>query len=210
MKRLKKFVKHPIKIAITGKIASGKSTVSEIIKKLGFSVFESDKEVNKLFRDKSTKKKIKDLFFEKIDNLIEKDGSINKGLLGDYVFLNKDELKNLEDLIHPLLNKEKQKFIGSNKKKKILFFDIPLLFEKKLFSHYNFIIYVYVQKKIQEERVLKRKKMNKNKFEKILNAQNYNLKDYNKFISIKIDTSKDLDQIKRTIVSFINKKVLYF
>ena len=203
-------MKHPIKIAITGKIASGKSTVSEIIKKLGFSVFESDKEVNKLFRDKSTKKKIKDLFFEKIDNLIEKDGSINKGLLGDYVFLNKDELKNLEDLIHPLLNKEKQKFIGSNKKKKILFFDIPLLFEKKLFSHYNFIIYVYVQKKIQEERVLKRKKMNKNKFEKILNAQNYNLKDYNKFISIKIDTSKDLDQIKRTIVSFINKKVLYF
>ena len=203
-------MKHPIKIAITGKIASGKSTVSEIIKKLGFSVFESDKEVNKLFRDKSTKKKIKDLFFEKIDNLIEKDGSINKGLLGDYVFLNKDELKNLEDLIHPLLNKEKQKFIDSNKKKKILFFDIPLLFEKKLFSHYNFIIYVYVQKKIQEERVLKRKKMNKNKFEKILDAQNYNLKDYNKFISIKIDTSKDLDQIKRTLVSFINKKVLYF
>ncbi len=203
-------MKHPIKIAITGKIASGKSTVSEIIKKLGFSVFESDKEVNKLFRVKSTKKKIKDLFFEKIDNLIEKDGSINKGLLGDYVFLNKDELKNLEDLIHPLLNKEKQKFIDSNKKKKILFFDIPLLFEKKLFSHYNFIIYVYVQKKIQEERVLKRKKMNKNKFEKILDAQNYNLKDYNKFISIKIDTSKDLDQIKRTLVSFINKKVLYF
>tara|TARA_Y100000022_G_scaffold10222_1_gene8129 strand:- start:629 stop:1240 length:612 start_codon:yes stop_codon:yes gene_type:complete len=203
-------VKHPIKIAITGKIASGKSTISELIKKLGFSVFESDKEVNKLFRVKSTKKKIKDLFFEKIDNLIEKDGSINKGLLGDYVFLNKDELKNLEDLIHPLLNKEKQKFIDSNKKKKILFFDIPLLFEKKLFSHYNFIIYVYVQKKIQEERVLKRKKMNKNKFEKILDVQNYNVKDYNKFISIKIDTSKDLNQIEKTLVSFINKKVLCY
>ena len=203
-------MKHPIKIAITGKIASGKSTVSEIIKKLGFSVFESDKEVHKLFRVKSTKKKIKNLFFEKIDNLIEKDGSINKGLLGDYVFLNKDELKNLEDLIHPLLNKEKQKFIDSNKKKKILFFDIPLLFEKKLFSHYNFIIYVYVQKKIQEERVLKRKKMNKNKFEKILDVQNYNVKDYNKFISIKIDTSKDLNQIEKTLVSFINKKVLCY
>ena len=84
------------------------------------------------------------------------------------------------------------------------------MFEKKLFSHYNFIIYVYVQKKIQEERVLKRKKMNKNKFEKILDVQNYNVKDYNKFISIKIDTSKDLDQVKKTLVSFINKKVLYF
>ena len=76
------------------------------------------------------------------------------------------------------------------------------MFEKKLFSHYNFIIYVYVKKKIQEERVLKRKKMNKDKLEKILNAQNYNLKDYNKFISIKIDTSKDLGSNKKNFSFF--------
>ena len=203
-------MKHPIKIAITGKIASGKSTVSEIIKNLGFLVFESDKEVNKLFRDKSIINKIKELFLSKIKNLINEDGSVNKMLLGDYVFLKKDELKNLEDLIHPLLNEEKKKFIELNKKEKVLFFDIPLLFEKKLFSDYNFIIYLYVKKKIQEERVLKRKRMNKDKFEKILEAQNYSLEDYNKFISIMIDTSKDLDHIKKNLISFINKKVTHF
>ena len=203
-------MKHPIKIAITGKIASGKSTVSEIIKNLGFLVFESDKEVNKLFRDKSIINKIKKLFLSKIKNLIKEDGSVNKILLGDYVFLKKDELKNLEDLIHPLLNEEKKKFIELNKKEKVLFFDIPLLFEKKLFSDYNFIIYLYVKKKIQEERVLKRRRMNKDKFEKILEAQNYSLEDYNKFISIMIDTSKDLDHIKKNLISFINKKVTHF
>ena len=203
-------MKHPIKIAITGKIASGKSTVSEIIKNLGFLVFESDKEVNKLFRDKSIINKIKELFLSKIKNLIKEDGSVNKMLLGDYVFLKKDELKNLEDLIHPLLKEEKKKFIELNKKEKVLFFDIPLLFEKKLFSDYNFIIYLYVKKKIQEERVLKRKRMNKDKFEKILEAQNYSLEDYNKFISIMIDTSKDLDHIKKNLISFINKKVTHF
>ena len=202
-------MKHPIKIAITGKIASGKSTISEIVKNLGFSVFESDKEVNKLFREQAVKTKIKDLFFDKVDNLIKKGGSINKTLLGDYVFLKEEELKNLENLIHPLLNKKKQKFIDLNKKKKILFFDIPLLFEKKLFNEYNFIIYLHVKKKIQEERALKRKKMNKDKFEKILSTQNYNLKELNEFISIKIDTSKDLNQIKKNLSSFINKKVLY-
>ena len=202
-------MKHPIKIAITGKIASGKSTISEIIKKIGFSVFEADKEVNKLFKEQAVKIKIKDLFFDKVDNLIKKDGSIDKVLLGNYVFLKEKELSNLENLIYPLLNQEKQKFIDSNKNKKILFFDIPLLFEKKLFNEYNFIIYLHVKKKIQEERALKRKKMNKDKFEKILSTQNYNIREFNEFISVKIDTSKDLDQIKKSLSSFIHKKVLY-
>jgi dephospho-CoA kinase len=202
-------VKNPIKIAITGKIGSGKSTVADIIKDLGYFVFESDKEVDKLFNSNNIKNKIKTLFC-KIKNLTNKDGSINKTVLGEYVFSNKNELKNLEDLIYPLLNKERQEFINSKKMEKILFFDIPLLFEKKLFTEYNFIIYVYVKEKIQKERVLKRKKMNKDKLEKILEAQSYNLKDYQKFISINIDTSNDLDQIKQSLVSFINKNVLGF
>ena len=200
-------MKNPIKIAVTGKIGSGKSTVADILKDLGYNVFESDKEVDKLFNNNNTKKRIKKLFWQ-IKNLINKDGSINKTLLGDYVFSNKDELKNLENLIYPLLNKERKKFINSKQMEKILFFDVPLLFEKNVFSEYNFIIYLYVNEKIQRERVLKRKKMNKDKFEKILEAQSYNLKDYDNFISIKIDTSKDINQTKKSLVSFINKKVL--
>jgi len=200
-------VKNPIKIAVTGKIGSGKSTVADILKDLGYYVFESDKEVDKLFNNNNTKKRIEKLFWQ-IKNLKNKDGSINKTLLGDYVFSKKDELKNLENLIYPLLNKERKKFINSKQMEKILFFDVPLLFEKNVFSEYNFIIYLYVNEKIQRERVLKRKKMNKDKFEKILEAQSYNLKNYDKFISIKIDTSKDINQTKRSLVSFINKKVL--
>ena len=200
-------MKNPIKIAVTGKIGSGKSTVADILKDLGYNVFESDKEVDKLFNNNNTKKRIKKLFWQ-IKNLINKDGSINKTLLGDYVFSKKDELKNLENLIYPLLNKERKKFVNSKQMEKILFFDVPLLFEKNVFSEYNFIIYLYVNEKIQRERVLKRKKMNKDKFEKILEAQSYNLKDYDNFISIKIDTSKDINQTKKSLVSFINKKVL--
>jgi len=201
-------VNYPIKIAITGKIGSGKSTVSDLIKNLGYSVFESDKEVNKLFNNNSIKKKIKVLFSDKINNLFKKNGLINKIHLGNFVFSNKKGLKNLEDLVHPLLNKEKERFINSKKKEKVIFFDIPLLFEKKLFSKYDFIIYLYVKKQIQKERVLKRKKMNEDKLEKILDAQDYNLKDYSKLISIKIDTSKSLHQTKEKLTTFINKKVL--
>ena len=84
-----------------------------------------------------------------------------------------------------------------------------MLFEKKLFSQYNFIIYLHVKKKTQEERVLKRKQMSKEKLEKILDAQDYNLNEYKKFISIKIDTSKDINYTKKSLISFINKKVLH-
>ena len=52
--------------------------------------------------------------------------------------------------------------------------------------------------------------MNKDKLEKIFRSTSYNLKDYQKFISINIDTSNDLDLIKQSLVSFINKNVLGF
>ena len=45
-------MKQPVNVAITGKIGAGKTTVCRLLRKEGFQVFESDKEINKLFRKK--------------------------------------------------------------------------------------------------------------------------------------------------------------
>ena len=59
-------VTKPVKIAITGKIGSGKSTISEILIKLGYKVFESDKEVSLLFDNNSITKKLLQYLVKKL------------------------------------------------------------------------------------------------------------------------------------------------
>ena len=196
-------VTKPVKIAITGKIGSGKSTISEILIKLGYKVFESDKEVSLLFDNNSITKKIITIFSKKIKNLVNSKGKINRIALGNFVFSNKSELTKLEKIIHPLLSKKKQEFIQLESKEKILFFDIPLLFEKKLFKEFHFIIYLYIDKKNQFKRVLKRKGMTKDKFEEIYKFQDHDLKRNSKFISLRLDTSKSKKEVKKNLISFI-------
>ena len=128
------------KIGITGNIGSGKSTVSDIIKKLGYKVFESDQEVSKLLDNQEIVRVIKEEFNSKIKGLIKKD-KIDRSRLSDFVFSNATGLKKLESIIHPKVWEEKEKFFIKNIKEKIVFLDIPLLFEKKLQSNFNYIIY---------------------------------------------------------------------
>ena len=89
------------------------------------------------------------------------------------------------------------------KKKKIIFFDIPLLFEKKLEDEYDFIIYLFLNKENQKKRVLKRKNMSEDKLKKILKNQKSFSK--SKKISLLIDTNKKKVEVKQTLLEFIKK-----
>ena len=196
-------MKKPIKVAITGKIGSGKTTVCLFLRKEGFQIFESDHEVRKLFKRKKIIDKISELFSEKIKFLFNERGFLNRKILGDFLFSNKKELRKMENILYPFLEIEKKKFLKKNSKKKLLFFDIPLLFEKKLHQDFDKIIYLEVDKEIQKQRVLKRVGMNNNKFNRILLSQKYNLNCFSKYISVKIDTSENKEITKKKLKSFI-------
>ena len=196
-------MKKPIKVAITGKIGSGKTTVCIFLKKQGFQIFESDKEVRKLLNKKNVMNKVSQLFSVKIEHLFDEKNRLNREVLGNFLFSNKIELKKLEDILYPLLETEKKKFLEKNSKKKLLFFDIPLLFEKKLHKNFDKIIYLKVNKEIQKQRVLERVGMNKNKLKQILFSQRYNLSSFNKYISLRIDTSEKKNITNERLRSFI-------
>ena len=197
------YVKKVIKIAITGKIGSGKTTVCKILKEIGYKVYESDNEVKKLLKGLQVVEKVKSLYKDKIENLIDNNGNINKKELGGFLFANKKELDKLEKLLYPLLEEQKKKFIEANCNEKFIFFDIPLLFEKKMHKKFDKIIFLDVSKEIQEKRVIKRKGMSKNKLDNILNNQSYDFSIFRKFISVQLNSSGNKGLLEYELRNFL-------
>ena len=193
-----------ITIAITGNIGSGKSTITKIIRELGFKVFDSDKEVKKALTKKDLINQISKEFKLKIPGLIKKN-TINKARLGEFVFSNPEELKKLEQLVHPKVWESKEKFFKKNFNEQAVFLDIPLLFEKKLQSKFDFIIRTRVSEEVQKKRVLKRKNMTNAKFNHIRKTQINYLGDEEKCISLDINTEEDIKIIKKKVKNFLEK-----
>ena len=197
-------MKKVVKIAITGKIGSGKTTLCNIVKEIGYKVYESDKEVEKLLKGARVIERVKSLYKGKIENLIDDNGNINKKELGSFLFSNKKELDKLEKLLYPLLEEKKKKFIEENLNERFIFFDIPLLFEKKMHKKFDKIVFLDVNKEIQEKRVMQRKGMSKNKLNNILNNQSYDISFFKKFISVKINSSGKKELLEYEIKKFLN------
>ena len=201
-----------IKIAITGNIGTGKTTVSQIIKSLGYNVFESDEAVKRIFEKKDIIQRIKKSFGTLESELFDDTGNIDKSELGNLVFSNKDKLKKLEKIVHPEIWKMQKKFAYDNSENRVVFFDIPLLFEKGLQKKYDYIFYTYVSYKIQKKRVLERKNMTEEKFRNIIKNQ-INYKNIDKsMISLKLNTQKDKniisEEIKFFLINLLAKKIL--
>ena len=90
-----------IKIGITGSIASGKTTVARMLSGNKYPLFNADKEVKKIYKKNSFKKKILKKFkFKNKKNI--------KNKIKKIISSNKKNLKHLEKIIHPLVRKIKK------------------------------------------------------------------------------------------------------
>ena len=134
-----------IKIGITGSLASGKTTVSRILSSKRGPLFSADKVVQELYDNKSFKYLISKRFKIKNNNQIKK--SLKKIILR-----NKNNIKKLEKIIHPIVRKKMKKFSLQNKNKKLLFYEIPLLIESKLMKSFSVIIFIKSKKNLRLKR----------------------------------------------------------
>ena len=155
-------------VGITGGIGSGKTTLSNHIKKLGYLVHESDAVVSEMYT--KPKKQFLSFIKEKISQNAVNHNKINKTEIANVIFNNKAIKKLLETHIHKEVQSSRDAFIKKNKNK-LIFVDIPLLFEKKLEKRFDLVICIISSKKNRTKRVLENKKFTKETLNNILKAQ---------------------------------------
>ena len=143
-------------IGLTGSIASGKSTVSAMLKQKGFPIVDAD-EIARLVVEPGTDviKEIGETFGQEVLN---QDGSLNREKLGELIFSNPSEREKLNAIIHPAIrtemHRQKDEWLSSGAQ--IVIMDIPLLFESKLQHFVDKIIVVSVTPEIQKQRLMSR------------------------------------------------------
>lgn len=145
-------------VGLTGGIASGKSTVSNYLRELGAFIIDSDKIAHSIIKKgKPAYEKIVEKFG---NSIIDKNGEVNRSRLAAIIFDDYKKKKELEEITHPFILDEIYKKIEEmQEKNRIIILDAPLLFEIGLNKAVNQTWVVYVDKKTQLERLMKRDKL---------------------------------------------------
>ncbi len=133
-------------IAVTGGIASGKSTALKILKRKGYNVIDSDKIVSGIYAQHNAVKKIAKVF-----------GSSNKKEIAKKAFSSRHKMKLLESIIHPIVEKKIERMLAVLKKRNagIVFIEVPVFFESKPKTKFNAVVVVYCPEELQKERLKK-------------------------------------------------------
>ncbi|HCZ1780034.1 TPA: dephospho-CoA kinase [Staphylococcus aureus] len=145
----------PKVIGLTGGIASGKSTVSELLSVFGFKVVDADKAAREAVKKGS--KGLAQVREVLGDEAIDENGEMNRRYMGDLVFNHPEKRLELNAIIHPIvrdiMEEEKQEYLkqGYN-----VIMDIPLLFENELENTVDEVWVVYTSESIQMDRLMQR------------------------------------------------------
>ncbi|MBS3097856.1 dephospho-CoA kinase [Candidatus Woesearchaeota archaeon] len=178
-------------IGITGSFGTGKTTVSDLFKKYGYSVIN----VDELYRDIYEKNW---LLRERIGKAF---GTADREELKKIVFSDKNKLKKLNTITHPvIINKIKSMIKKINKKNIII--DAPLLIEANAVGLVDKLIVVICHKEEQIKRLLKKGKYTKKEIDNIIKSQ-MPLKEKLKYADYIIDNSYSIDNTKKQLKELV-------
>ena len=196
-------------IGLTGGIGTGKSTVSQILRKKKFPVIDLDTISHEVIKIPKVIEKIVENFgkevlensgnFENKNNAIQ----ISREKLGKIIFENKEKRLLLNSIMHPeILHVMREQISKYKKNNKIIFVEIQLLFEVQWEKEFDYILLISAKKSTQIRRILERDKRSENDALNIINSQ-LPLDEKKKRSDFVIENDGNIEELKEKIDKFL-------
>ena len=191
----------PNAYVITGSIASGKSTVVNLLKERGFSVIDAD-----LIAHEQLEICKGEIVREFGEQILDEAGKIDRKKLGDTVFNEPKKLKNLEQILHPKIKAEILSQASQLERLgQVYFVDIPLFFEKKeRYSEFKNVAVIYAPKELLLSRLMSRNELSLNEAKARVGLQ-MDIEKKRKMAKFIIDNSSDRENLKLELEKFLKQ-----
>jgi len=177
-------------IALTGSIATGKSSTVKLLEASGFHIIDADKIAHKILDEQHQ------AIAEKFGDTLVHEGKVDRKALGAMVFSDNIKRKELEALLHPLIYDEIERLsIEQDRLGKPYFIDIPLFFENKRYPIQKSLV-VYTTEEQQLERLMQREGYTKEEALNRMQAQ-IPVEEKRKLATYVIDNSGTLTQLEK-------------
>ena len=193
--------KFPNAYVITGSIASGKSTVVNLLKERGFSVIDAD-----LIAHEQLEICKGEIIREFGEQILDEAGKIDRKKLGDTVFNEPKKLKNLEQILHPKIKAEI--FFKASQLEslgQVYFVDIPLFFEKKeRYAEFKNVAVIYAPKELLLSRLMSRNGLNLEEAKARVELQ-MDIEQKREMANFLIDNSSDRENLELELEKFLKQ-----
>lgn len=188
-------------IAITGTMGSGKSTVAELLRSLGYPVFDADQWAKSHYADEAVKRALIERFGEQV----YPDGRFDPSNLASIVFAptGKADLTFVEGLIHPLVYADLMR-LANESGSPIVFSEVPLLYETDGAKHFDRVLLVISDPELAHHRLITHRRLSPEaialrKARQLDDAQKRRLAD-----DI-LENNGDLDTLMRHVAAYSDK-----
>jgi dephospho-CoA kinase len=158
-----------IVLGLTGSIGMGKSTAAQALRAMGVPVHDADASVHRLMNHGGAAVG----FIEAAFPGTALNGAIDRKELGARVYADPAELTRLESILHPMVREQERIFLRTSRARghRIVVLDIPLLYETGGEKRCDAVIVVTAPKFLQDQRVLRRPGMTRQRLDEILAKQ---------------------------------------
>lgn len=189
-------------LGLTGGIGTGKSTVAKMLREKNIPVVDTDSISKEIIEYPEIIEKIKAEISSKIFN---NENKLDRKKLSEIVFENKEKLKKLNEIMHPVILKKMWDEVEKLKKNyKIIVVDIPLLFEINMEKEVDKVLLIYSSKEIQIKRIMNRDGRTREEAIKIINSQMplYKKREKSDYI---IQNNDSLEKLEKNLDKIVQK-----